>query len=96
MIRFLIHYLGIDSGSGQAYLWWSGAGSDLGYLAIVTGIVAAYRHHNCTVRHCWRLGKPVKGSPYLACPKHHPAHEGDKRGVSVETIYKAHDERTRR
>ena len=41
-------------------------------------------------------GKPVEGTPYVACPAHHPDHEGNKRSVSEEVIklaHKAHLER---
>lgn len=70
---WLLHALGLDSGSGPAYLWWSGAGSDLGELAIVGGIVAVYRRHSCHVRRCWRLARyPVAGTPYVTCLRHHP------------------------
>lgn len=91
------HWIEIHTGtvneSGPYYGFWSGFGSDLGELTIVAGILAAYRHHNCHVGGCWRLGKPVEGTAYTACPRHHPAHAGKKRAVSLEAIHKAFKER---
>ena len=69
------------------YNFWSGFGSDLGELAIIGSVLAVYKHHNCGVRGCWRIGRhPVKGTPYLTCHKHttqavhrklHKQHEHD-------------------
>jgi hypothetical protein len=86
---FEVH-TGINKESGVYYAFWSGFGSDISEATIVVGILAAWRHHNCHVQGCPRLGRHVEGTAYIACPKHHPGHEGTKRGVSVETIRKAH------
>jgi hypothetical protein len=89
------HWFEVHSGtsneSGVYYGFWSGFGSDLGEATVFVGIVAIWRHHNCHVKGCPRIGRPVPGTPYVACPRHHPAHEGTKRGVSLETILKAHE-----
>lgn len=90
--HWLAIHTGTDFESGPYYGFWSGFGSDLGEATIVVGIITAYRHHNCHVAGCPRLGQPVAGTPYRACPRHHPAHEGTKRGVSVATIHAAHKE----
>jgi hypothetical protein len=75
--RLLVHLLGLDDPAGAWYLFWSGPGSDLGYLAVFGGLAAHYRRHTCHVDHprfCWRPGvHPVSGTPYRACKKHHPA-----------------------
>lgn len=85
---------GTSDSASRAYDYWSGFGSVFPWsLAILGGIVAAYRHHSCHVKGCPRLGKPVEGTPYAACPRHHPAHDGDKRGVAVEEIHRAFHER---
>lgn len=87
-------HTGIESaGPDKYYNAWSGILSDIGEVTILTGILLAYRHHNCHVKGCPRLGKPVEGTPYVACPRHHPAHDGDKRGVAVEEIHRAFKER---
>ena len=39
------------------YGFWSGFGSDLGELAIVGGLIAVVRRHNCEVHRCWRMGR---------------------------------------
>ena len=92
---FYFHWFEVHTGTvnetGTYYAFWSGSGSDVGEATIVVGIVAAWRHHNCHVKGCPRLGRPVPGTPYIACPRHHPAHEGTTRGVSLEAIFKAHE-----
>lgn len=64
-------------GNSPAYLFWSGAGSDLGELAIVVGLVSIYRRHNCQLKGCWRIGRheytePDTGVKRLMCWRHHP------------------------
>lgn len=88
MIPWLIHYTGSDTGSGQAYLFWSGFGSDLGELVIVGGIITMVRHHNCHVKGCWLVGRKVEGTPYVACHNHHPDRQDNsaKRNVSHQEI----------
>lgn len=88
-----VHLGLVNAGPDPYYNFWSGFGSDLGYATFLAGGIAAYRHHNCHVTWCPLLGKPVDGTPYLACPKHHPAHKGAKRAVSLGTIDQAHRER---
>ncbi len=96
---FYFHWFEVHSGtvneSGPYYGFWSGFGSDIGEATIVVGVAAAWRHHNCHVKGCPRLGRPVPGTPYIACPRHHPAHSGSRRGVSLETLLKAHEEAKR-
>jgi hypothetical protein len=77
----------IPPGGSNWYNFWSGFGSDFGELAILGSIVAIYRHHNCAVSGCWRIGRhQVDGTPYLTCHKHatlgihkklHKQHEHD-------------------
>lgn len=68
---FLQHWIAIHSGTqyemcGSSpcpvqpyYNWWSGPGSDLGELTLITAIltpaIVAARHRNCMERGCWRL-----------------------------------------
>lgn len=73
MIRLLLHWLGLDSASGPAYLAWSGAASDIGELAIIGGILGAWHRVNCHAKGCWRIGRQhVEGTTYVTCRKHHP------------------------
>ena len=92
---FYFHWFQVHTGtineSGPYYGFWSGFGSDLGEATIVVGIVATWRHHNCHVKGCARLGRQVPGTPYLACPKHHPDHKGYKRAVSIDEMHGAHE-----
>lgn len=61
----------IPPGGSDWYNFWSGFGSDLGEIAILGSILAVYRHHNCRMKGCWRIGRhPVKGTPYITCHKH--------------------------
>lgn len=72
-MRWLEHVLGIDNGSGAWYLWWSGAGSDLGEITIVGALVTVYRRNNCEVQKCWRLGRhKVEGTGHMVCRRHNP------------------------
>jgi hypothetical protein len=90
ILHWLSVHTGTATGTGVYYAFWSGFGSDLGEATLVMGVLAAWRHHSCHVRGCARLGREVPGTAYLACPKHHPGHEGSRRGVSLATIRAAH------
>ena len=94
--HWFLRYTGADAESGTWYGFWSGFGGSIPDFLILGTLISVYRHHNCHVKGCLRLGKPVEGTPYVACPLHHPAHEGSKRSVSEEVIklaHKAHLER---
>lgn len=69
-VGWLFHPLG-----GLGYQFWSGIGSNFGYLAI---LAALWRKHNCHMQRCWRLQwrvDPAHGHP--VCRRHHsnPASE---------------------
>ena len=55
--------------SGPYYGFFSGFGSDLGEVALIGGIVALVRHHNCHNHGCWRLGKHTTPDGYKLCKK---------------------------
>jgi hypothetical protein len=67
---------------GVGYQFWSGIGSDVGELAIITGVAAFLYKHNCHVRGCPRLSwHPDPGTGHPVCKKHHPDHpEGTPSG----------------
>ncbi|MGA2520360.1 MAG: hypothetical protein ABSG81_06015 [Acidimicrobiales bacterium] len=88
--HWFLRYTGADAESGTWYGFWSGFGGAIPDFLILGSIITVYRHHNCHVKGCLRLGKQVDGTPYLACPRHHPAHDGDKRSVTEEIIARAH------
>jgi hypothetical protein len=88
--HWFLRYTGADAEGATWYGFWSGFGGAIPDFLILGSIITVYRHHNCHVKGCPRLGKPVEGTPYLACPVHHPAHHGDKRSVSADVINLAH------
>ena len=76
-MNWLLHFIGVrpDAASG-AYQFWSGFGSDLGELTLIGALLGIYRHHNCHVEGCARLGKheyEMNGAKYKLCAKHHPS-----------------------
>lgn len=82
MIHWFAHGIGLDSGSGYPYLFWSGFGSDLAYSA---AIAVAWRHLNCHAKGCFRLGRhPIVGTPFKVCGHHHP--DVPDGGASAEHI----------
>ena len=93
MLSHLWHWIEVHTGtvneSGPYYGFWSGFGSDIGEVALLGGVIQFHRHQNCHVKGCWRWGKPVDGTPYRCCHKHHPAHSGSTRNVPVEQIQEA-------
>lgn len=72
MGHWLLHFLGLDSASGTAYLAWSGAVSDIGELVLIGGLYAFVRRHNCETRHCWRMGRHATAAGHHVCRRHHP------------------------
>lgn len=90
LLHWLAIHIGAENESGVYYGFWSGFGSDLGEVAIVTGIVSLYRHHNCHVKGCPRLAKyEVLGTPYKVCLKHHPAIDEKPTAEVVKETHKA-------
>lgn len=71
-MTWLLHILGVDDVSGRWYGWWSGAGSDIGEVAIIGGLASMVRQHNCEVRRCPRLGRHRTAAGHRVCRKHHP------------------------
>lgn len=62
---------GSNNTSGVWYGFWSGFGSDLGEIAIIASIIGWYKHNECHVDSCHRLGKhPFRH--YKLCKHHHP------------------------
>ena len=69
--HWFLHYTGADNPSGPWYGFWSGFGSDFGEVTIFGGLGLMWKHHNCHVKGCPRLGHidPAVHAP--ACRKHH-------------------------
>jgi hypothetical protein len=79
-VSWLLHLLdeyGITNANCRWGAFWAGFGSDLSEWAMLGAAVAWYRKRTCHVDHprfCWRWGgHPVKGTPFRACKRHHPA-----------------------
>lgn len=70
--------------TGCGYAFWSGVGSDIGEITLVTALVATmlglYRHHNCHVAGCHAVGHIDPNVAAPACRKHHSL--GHLHGVS--------------
>jgi hypothetical protein len=93
-MQWVGHLLGLDDASGGWYLWWSGIGADLGYLAIVGGLINLARRHNCHTDKCWRIGHydftdSVTGLVHRLCRRCHPDHPGHKLTLShIQRIHR--------
>jgi hypothetical protein len=86
---WLVHPLGSCTGNAslvsrcKGYNFWSGIGSDLGEVTLLTAVLATYWHHTCHVTRCWRLGRFVHGHLKL-CAHHHPLVPNDGRVTKAE------------
>jgi hypothetical protein len=59
--------------TGHGYQFWSGIGSDVGELTLLTAFVLWLRQRNCHVYRCWRLSwHPHPGHGHPVCKHHHP------------------------
>lgn len=90
MSTLIAHVLGLDDAAGHWYLWWSGAGADLGELAVVGTLISLYRKHTCEIHRCPRLGRHLTAAGHRLCRRHHP--DGP---LTVEAAHAAHDEASR-
>ncbi len=92
-MNWLLHWLAVHTGtvneSGPYYGFWSGFGSDLGEVALIGALITGFKHVNCHVKGCPRIGHyTVEGTPYKVCRKHHP--EMDDKAPTVEQVHAAH------
>lgn len=81
-MHILLHWTGIDTQQSDFYDFWSGIGPVVfGQLPIFVSLLVFFRHRNCHVKGCPRLGHPdpVVGG-HLACKRHHS--HADKLGES--------------
>lgn len=96
-----IHSGTARGGPDPYYNFWSGIGSDLGEVTLVTAVVAmlwgAYRKAKCCDPQCWRLGKhPTEGATFHFCHHHHPElRHAAGRKLSVDEMYWHHHEALR-
>lgn len=87
MEHWLLHVFGIDDAGGRWYAFWSGAGSDLGELAIIGALAGLYRKHNCEVHKCWRLARHGTAGGHSVCRRHNP--EGTITAADVASAHAA-------
>jgi len=60
-------------------------------ITLLGGAYALLRHHNCHAKGCWRIGRrPVEGTAYVVCKKHHPRAQ-----PTAEQIHDEHAEHHR-
>ena len=76
---YLATFFGFSNGAGNSshYLFWSGAGSDFGELALISALVVMYRRLNCKRSWCPFMGMhdftdPLDGVTRKLCWYHHP------------------------
>lgn len=71
LVHFFEWITGIANEQGRWYAFWSGFGSDLGYLG---ALGLAWHRMNCHEPGCFRIGRMHhEGLTY--CKKHHSAHK---------------------
>jgi hypothetical protein len=58
------------AGSGPWYGFWSGFGANFGEYAMVGGVLAWCRKHNCHEHRCYRMGRHP-GDTGPVCRRHH-------------------------
>jgi len=90
---FALHTGTLHGGPDLYYNFWSGFGSDLGEVTLITtvgiGVYTGVRKVNCHTKGCWRIGHhALDGTPYILCRHHHPSVPNG--GASHEQILAAH------
>jgi hypothetical protein len=74
---YFVHVL-----NGRGYAWWSGAGSDIGEVTIIGGLVMVYRKHECHLDGChWPSFHPHDEHGHPVCRRHYKQ-SGDGHRVS--------------
>ncbi len=84
-------HTGTVNESGPYYGFFSGFGSDIGEVTLVTGMIVGLRHINCHVTGCKAIRTHiVPNTPYRACRKHHPTVPTDGK-ITPQHISDAHE-----
>jgi hypothetical protein len=78
---------GANDEGGPVYGSWSGIAGATACFAWVPASIVIYRHHNCEVHHCWRLGRHQTAAGHRVCRPHHP--EPPLTAVAVTAAHKA-------
>ena len=72
MGHLILHWFGIDTQQSPFYDFWSGIGPVLfAMLPFMVMAIVNWRHKNCHVHWCWRIGRFQAGQ-WTVCNKHHP------------------------
>jgi hypothetical protein len=92
----LQHWLAVHTGTvnepGGYYGFFSGFGSDLGEIALIGALWAAWHRVNCHTKGCLRIGRQrVEGTTYVVCRKCHP--DGKPTRAHILAAHRAHKER---
>ena len=66
--HWFLRYTGADAESGTWYGFWSGFGGAIPDFLILGSIITVYRHHNCHVKGCLRLGQAGRRHPVSCLP----------------------------
>jgi hypothetical protein len=74
---FALHTGVLKGGPDPYYNFWSGIGSDIGEVTLISavgiGVYTGVRKVNCHSKRCWRIGHhALEGTPYILCRHHHP------------------------
>lgn len=77
--------MGNRAEAGGYYGWWSGIGGATQNFTLAGGALLVYRHRNCHVHRCWRIGRHQAG-PYTVCRRHMPGG-----APSAEDVASAHE-----
>lgn len=77
MWQAILHWTGVDTQQSYFYDFWSGIGPVIfGQLPILISLLLYFRHHNCHIKGCWRLGHPdPRGGGFPACKRHHSLYQ---------------------
>jgi hypothetical protein len=75
---FALHTGVLNGGPDPFYNFWSGIGSDIGEVTLISavgiGVYTGVRKVNCHSKRCWRIGHhALEGTPYILCRHHHPS-----------------------
>lgn len=90
-MNWLLHAWYVVSGanneSGPTYGSWSGIAGATACFAWIPASIVIYRHHNCEVHRCWRLGRHQTAAGHRVCRPHHP--DGPLTAPAVAAAHKA-------
>lgn len=70
------------------YQLWSGFIPALAVVSLVGGLWSHYKHVNCHVHRCWRVGRYIVRG-YKVCHRHHPDDGVTRRGVDHGAVVDA-------